>query len=64
MAKKKTRLSKREVDMLIRIQRKIDKMRIQYDEENDIELQVDGNGTIGDALSNASGSLEIILQEY
>lgn len=64
MAKKKTRLTKREVEMLIRIQRKIDKMRIQYDEENDIELQVDGNGTIGEALSGASGSLEIILQEY
>lgn len=60
----KTRLTKKEVEMLYRIRIKIDAMREKIDPNDEIDLQVEGNGTIGGQLSVASASIETILQEY
>ena len=41
-------------------------MRKKFDEENgtDIELQVEGNGTVGSNLDCAVAAIDTILQEY
>ena len=53
----KTRLNKREVELLL-------SLRDRIDPEDEIMLQVEGNGTIGGQLSCASASIDTILQEY
>lgn len=62
----KTRLNKKELATLISLSEKLWAMRQKFDEENgtDIELRVDGNGTVGSNLDNAIGSIGTILQEY
>ena len=60
----KTKLTKKEVETLYRLREKIDAMRESIDPHDEIDLQVEGNGTIGGLLSVASASLDTILQEY
>lgn len=62
----KTKLTKKEIAVLVRLSDKIWKLRNQYDEENgtDIELQIKSNGTVGGCLSVAAAALDTILQEY
>ena len=60
----KTKLTKKEVDTLYRLREKIDAMRDRIDPDYEMDLQIDGNGTIGGLLSVASASLDTILQEY
>lgn len=43
---------------------KIDAMRERIDPDDEMDLQIEGNGTIGGQLSVASASLDTILQEY
>ena len=60
----KTRLNKREVELLLSLRDRIDSLRDRIDPEDEIMLQVEGNGTIGGQLSCASASIDTILQEY
>ena len=60
----KTRLNKREVELLLSLRDRIDSLRDRIDPEDEIMLQVEGNGTIGGQLSFASASIDTILQEY
>lgn len=60
----KTKLTKKEVESLYRLREKIDAMRARIDPNEEIDLQIEGNGTIGGQLSVASASLDTILQEY
>lgn len=60
----KTRLNKREVAILLSIRERIDSMRDKIDPEDEMMLEIDGNGTIGGQLSCASASIDTILQEY
>lgn len=62
----RTRLNKREVAALNSVMERILKLRNQYDPEagKDIELQIQGNGTVWGNLSCAAASLDTILQEY
>lgn len=39
-------------------------MRARIDPDDEMALQIEGNGTIGGQLSVASASLDTILQEY
>lgn len=60
----KKRLTKREVETLYRLREKIDAIRVKVDPDDEMNLQIEGNGTIGGQLSVASASLDTILQEY
>lgn len=60
----KTKLTKKEVESLYRLREKIDAMIARIDPNEEIDLQIEGNGTIGGQLSVASASLDTILQEY
>lgn len=60
----KTRLTKKEVETLYRLRDKIDAIRAKVDPDDEMNLQIEGNGTIGGQLSVASASLDTILQEY
>ncbi len=60
----KTRLTKKEVETLYRLREKIDAIRAKVDPDDEMDLQIEGNGTIGGQLSVASASLDTILQEY
>ena len=60
----KTKLTKKEVETLYRLREKIDAMRAKIDSDDEMALQIEGNGTIGGQLSVASASLDTILQEY
>lgn len=60
----KTKLTKKEVETLYRLREKIDAMRAKIDPDDEMDLQIEGNGTIGGQLSVASASLDTILQEY
>ena len=60
----KTKLTKKEVETLYRLREKIDAMRARIDPDDEMDLQIEGNGTIGGQLSVASASLDTILQEY
>ena len=60
----KTKLTKKEVEILYRLREKIDAMRARIDPDDEMDLQIEGNGTIGGQLSVASASLDTILQEY
>ena len=60
----KTKLTKKEVETLYRLREKIDAMRESIDPDDEMDLQIEGNGTIGGQLSVASASLDTILQEY
>ena len=60
----KTKLTKKEVETLYRLREKIDAMIARIDPNEEIDLQIEGNGTIGGQLSVASASLDTILQEY
>lgn len=60
----KTRLNKREVELLLSLRDRIDSLRGRIDPEDEIMLQVEGNSTIGGQLSCASASIDTILQEY
>lgn len=60
----KTRLNKREVELLLSLRDRIDSLRDRIDPEDEIMLQVEGNGTIRGQLSCASASIDTILQEY
>lgn len=60
----KTRLTKKEVETLYRLREKIDAIRAKVDPDDEMNLQIEGNGTIGGQLSVASASLDTILQEY
>ena len=60
----KTKLTKKEVETLYRLREKIDAMRAKVDPDDEMDLQIEGNGTIGGQLSVASASLDTILQEY
>lgn len=66
MGNMKTQLNKRELAALISISNKIQGLRERFDEEsgNDIELRIEGNGTVGEQLSIAAAAIETILQEY
>lgn len=62
---KKTRLNKREVAQLARMQDIVDKMARNLEESgNNFSMRIEGNGTICDNLSCVAGALEQILQEY
>ena len=60
----KKRLTKKEVETLYRLREKIDAIRDKVDPDDEMDLQIEGNGTIGGQLSVASASLDTILQEY
>ena len=60
----KKRLTKKEVETLYRLREKIDAIRAKVDPDDEMDLQIEGNGTIGGQLSVASASLDTILQEY
>ena len=60
----KTKLTKKEVETLYRLRDKIDAIRENVDPDDEIDLQIKCNGTIGGQLSVASASLDTILQEY
>lgn len=60
----KKRLTKKEVETLYRLREKIDAIRAKVDPDDEMNLQIEGNGTIGGQLSVASASLDTILQEY
>lgn len=60
----KKRLTKKEVETLYRLREKIDAIRAKVDPNDEMDLQIEGNGTIGGQLSVASASLDTILQEY
>ena len=60
----KTKLTKKEVEILYRLREKIDAIRAKVDPDDEMDLQIEGNGTIGSQLSVASASLDTILQEY
>ena len=60
----KTKLTKKEVETLYRLREKIDAIRAKVDLDDEMNLQIKGNGTIGGLLSVASASLDTILQEY
>ena len=60
----KTKLTKKEVETLYRLREKIDAIRANVDPDDEMNLQIEGNGTIGGQLSVASASLDTILQEY
>ena len=60
----KKRLTKKEVETLYRSREKIDAIRAKVDPDDEMNLQIEGNGTIGGQLSVASASLDTILQEY
>ena len=60
----KTRLTKKEVETLYRLREKIDAIRAKVDPDDEMALQIEGNGTIGGQLSVASASIDTILQEY
>ena len=60
----KTKLTKKEVESLYRLREKIDAMMARIDPNEETDLQIEGNGTIGGQLSVASASLDTILQEY
>lgn len=60
----KTKLTKKEVEILYRLREKIDAIRAKVDPDDEMYLQIEGNGTIGGQLSVASASLDTILQEY
>lgn len=60
----KTKLTKKEVETLYRLREKIDAIREKVDPDDEMNLQIVGNGTIGGQLSVASASLDTILQEY
>ena len=60
----KKRLTKKEVETLYRLREKIDAIRAKVDPDDEMNLQIEGNGTIGGQLSIASASLDTILQEY
>jgi len=59
-------LNKREVEALNSLAERISKLRKKYDPDNgnDIELQIQGNGTVWGNLSCAAAALDTILQEY
>lgn len=60
----KTKLTKKEVETLYRLREKIDAIRAKVDPDDEMNLQIEGNGTIGGQLSVATASLDTILQEY
>ena len=60
----KKRLKKREGELVISLRDRKDAVRDRIDPEDEIMLQVEGNGTIGGQLSCASASIDTILQEY
>ena len=60
----KKRLTKKEVEILYRLREKIDAIRAKVDPDDEMNLQIEGNGTIGGQLSVASASIDTILQEY
>ena len=60
----KTKLTKKEVETLYRLREKIDAIRAKVDPDDEMDLQIEDNGTIGGQLSVASASLDTILQEY
>ena len=60
----KTKLTKKEVEDLYRLREMIDAIREKVDPDDEMDLQIEGNGTIGGQLSVASASLDTILQEY
>ena len=60
----KLKLTKKEVETLYRLREKIDAIRAKVDPDDEMNLQIEGNGTIGGQLSVASASLDTILQEY
>lgn len=60
----KTKLTKKEVETLYRLREKIDAIRAKVDPDDEMALQIEGNGTIGGQLSVASASIDTILQEY
>ena len=57
----KTRLTKKEVETLYGLREKIDAIRAKVDPDDEMNLQIEGNGTIGGQLSVASASLDTIL---
>lgn len=59
----KTRLNKAEVEQIQRLADRLWKIRNKY-QDNDIELQVEGNGTVRSNLDCAVAYLDTILQEY
>ena len=52
------------MELLLSLRDRIDSLRDRIDPEDEIMLQVEGNGTIGGQLSCASASIDTILQEY
>ena len=60
----KMKLTKKEVETLYRLREKIDAMRAKIDPDDEMNLQIECNGTIGGQLSVASASIDTILQEY
>ena len=60
---KKTRLNKKELAQICSVYNRIcDLEKNFYD--NDIPLQIEGNGSVASNLSCALAALETILQEY
>lgn len=62
----KTKLNKKEVAEIYKIADRLERLAKKYDPEQnkDIELQVEGNGSIYSNINCALASLDTILQEY
>lgn len=59
----RTKLNKREIATIIKLQERIEKMARSLEDDNDIVLHY-GNGTASDQLYCAAASLECIIQEH
>lgn len=59
----RTKLNKREIATIIKLQERIEKMARSLEDDNDIVLH-HGNGTASDQLNCAMASLECIIQEH
>lgn len=57
------RLNKQELQQLTSIFNKLCKLEEHF-QDNDLQLQIEGNGTVRDNINCAIASLEVILQEY
>lgn len=63
MARKKTRLNKAEVNELITVYNRLCALHEKY-YNNDLQLQIECNGTVAENIGGAVASIETIIQEY
>lgn len=60
----KTRLNKQELRQIYSVYCRLIEIEKKFQDENDIPLQIEGNGSVAENLSCALASLDTILQEY